>query len=253
MDETKQQFLSAQVTEQVNAALENLTVRLEAMIDAAMGNANKTLETSWMYGEGTCSSYNFVNTSRTKKIRCRISSIVPLQGKKMPQSAPELSSMMLCVYPVAGLSMIHAEENIQWLATLGNIQWNFSKLKMAFEYKDMIVTLRGTHKSPLQWMQGKKMPQSAPELSSMMLCVYPVAGLSMIHAEENIQEGAVPVNVRPYRHPPTKKDVIESMVREILETRVIRESQCSFASLVFMVKKKDVSGECVLTIDILML
>nr|GEY19027.1 hypothetical protein [Tanacetum cinerariifolium] len=36
-------------------------------------------------------------------------------------------------------------------------------------------------------MQGKKMPQSAPELSSMMLCVYPVAGLSMIHAEENIQ------------------------------------------------------------------
>ncbi|GJX78910.1 retrotransposable element Tf2 [Tanacetum coccineum] len=133
----------------------------------------------------------------------------------------------------------------------------FSELKMAFEYKDRIVTLRGTHKSTLQWMQGTKMPQPAAELSSMMFCVYPVARLSMIHAEENIQvlaitelikeyanvfavltslpperaydhkfvlkEGVVPVNVRPYRHPPTQKDVIKSMAREILETGVIRE------------------------------
>ncbi|GKB10616.1 hypothetical protein Tco_0844539 [Tanacetum coccineum] len=124
-----------------------------------------------------------------------------------------------------------------------------------------------------QTMRGKKMSQPSAELSSMMLCVYPRAELSMIHAEESIQvpaiaeliqeyadvfavptslppervydhkiilkEGSVPVNVRPYRHPPTQKDAIENMVKELLESEVIREIQSSFASLVFMVKKKD--------------
>ncbi|GKE84063.1 retrotransposon-related protein [Tanacetum coccineum] len=54
-----------------------------------------------------------------------------------------------------------------------------------------------------------------------------------------VLEEAVPVNVRLYRHPPTQKDAIEGMIRELLELGVIRESHSSFASLVVMVKKKD--------------
>ncbi|GKB25597.1 ty3-gypsy retrotransposon protein [Tanacetum coccineum] len=52
-------------------------------------------------------------------------------------------------------------------------------------------------------------------------------------------EGSQPVNVRPYRHPPTQKDSIEGMVQEILDTGVIRPSNSPFASPIVMVKKKD--------------
>lgn len=48
-----------------------------------------------------------------------------------------------------------------------------------------------------------------------------------------------PVNVRPYRHPPNQKDAIEAMVKELLESGVIRPSQSPFSSPIVMVKKKD--------------
>ncbi|GJW99634.1 retrotransposon-related protein [Tanacetum coccineum] len=54
-----------------------------------------------------------------------------------------------------------------------------------------------------------------------------------------LQEGTQPINIRPYRHPPTQKDAIESMVKELLDSGVIRHSQSSFSSPVVMVKKKD--------------
>nr|GEV03350.1 putative reverse transcriptase domain-containing protein [Tanacetum cinerariifolium] len=47
------------------------------------------------------------------------------------------------------------------------------------------------------------------------------------------------INVRPYRHPPTKKIAIEVMVKELLDAGVIRHSQSSFAAPIVMVKKKD--------------
>nr|GEV01086.1 disease resistance protein [Tanacetum cinerariifolium] len=47
------------------------------------------------------------------------------------------------------------------------------------------------------------------------------------------------INVRPYRHPPNKKDAIELMVNELLKSGVIRTSQSPFSSLIVMVKKKD--------------
>ncbi|GKE73389.1 hypothetical protein Tco_1535430, partial [Tanacetum coccineum] len=51
--------------------------------------------------------------------------------------------------------------------------------------------------------------------------------------------GTQPVNIRPYRHPPIQKDVIEAMIKELFESGVIKHSQSSFASPVVMVKKKD--------------
>lgn len=52
-------------------------------------------------------------------------------------------------------------------------------------------------------------------------------------------EGTPPVNVRPYRHPPRQKDAVEAMVKELLESGVIRSSNSPFSSLDVMVKKKD--------------
>ncbi|GKC28041.1 retrotransposon-related protein [Tanacetum coccineum] len=46
--------------------------------------------------------------------------------------------------------------------------------------------------------------------------------------------GALPVNIRPYRHPPTQKDAIEAMVKELLEAGVIKKSHSPFASPIVM-------------------
>nr|GEU70407.1 hypothetical protein [Tanacetum cinerariifolium] len=47
-----------------------------------------------------------------------------------------------------------------------------------------------------------------------------------------------PIFSRPYRHHPAQKDAIEIMVKELLESRVLRPSQSPFSSLVVMVKRR---------------
>jgi len=51
--------------------------------------------------------------------------------------------------------------------------------------------------------------------------------------------GVKPVNIKPYRYSPTQKDEIEHQIKEMLSNGIIRTSQCPFASLVILVKKKD--------------
>ncbi|GJY47426.1 hypothetical protein Tco_0436489 [Tanacetum coccineum] len=152
--------------------------------------------------------------------------------------------------PLGGCEMVL---RIQWLFTLGNILSNFKELIMKFKYNGRKVVLRGTQKANLHWMHGSKMLIQTPhvELSSMVLCVYPTTTLHMIRAEESkevpkgisqlipLKEGTTPINSRPYRHPLTQKDVVEAMVKELLDTGVIRNIQSLFSSPVIMVKKKD--------------
>nr|GFB46939.1 putative mitochondrial protein [Tanacetum cinerariifolium] len=114
-----------------------------------------------------------------------------------------------------------------------------------------------------------------PEFYSMQLCLFPSEEVSLMRMEGILQdlqpelqdvveesndvfvvpkelpphkscdlkipllEGTNLINIRPYRHPPTQKEAIESMVQELLDTRVIRQSHSRFSSLVVMVKKKD--------------
>ncbi|GJV28319.1 hypothetical protein Tco_1384767 [Tanacetum coccineum] len=54
----------------------------------------------------------------------------------------------------------------------------------------------------------------------------------------NLLPNTPPITVRPYRFPPNQKNVVEQMVKELLEAGVIRDSQSPFSSIV-MVKKKD--------------
>nr|GEX23665.1 reverse transcriptase [Tanacetum cinerariifolium] len=48
-----------------------------------------------------------------------------------------------------------------------------------------------------------------------------------------------PINVRPYRHPPNQKDAIEGMIKELMDSGVIKASQSPFSSPIMMVKKKN--------------
>lgn len=51
--------------------------------------------------------------------------------------------------------------------------------------------------------------------------------------------GAQPVNVRPYRYPPSLKDEIEKQVDGMLKQGLIRPISSSFSSPVLLVQKKD--------------
>lgn len=53
-----------------------------------------------------------------------------------------------------------------------------------------------------------------------------------------LQEGANPVNIRPYRYPAMQKSVIEELIKEMMHKGIIQMSSSPFASLVFLVKKK---------------
>ncbi|GJT52693.1 reverse transcriptase [Tanacetum coccineum] len=146
------------------------------------------------------------------------------------------------ILPLGGCDIVLG---IQWLATLGSIQWNFK-------------TVSG---------RGKNIA----ELLAMSVCVYPATLLKMeingsvpesiakvLKAYESVFEvpkglppkrshdhtiplipNTSPINIRPYRHPPNQKDAMELMVKELLDSVVIRNSQTHFSSHIVMVKKKD--------------
>ncbi|GKF27857.1 hypothetical protein Tco_0094199 [Tanacetum coccineum] len=152
---------------------------------------------------------------------------------------------------------------IQWLATLGDMQCNFKKLIMKFNNKGRQLVLRGMNNTHVYWMQGKEGMLKQVELSSMALCVYPVQLCQMESVESvsadvkqvltqfdevfkrshdhqiHLMPNTPPINVRPYIHPPNQKHAIEGMVKELMDSGVIRVSQSPFSSLIVMVKKKD--------------
>nr|GEV48449.1 reverse transcriptase [Tanacetum cinerariifolium]GEV70891.1 reverse transcriptase [Tanacetum cinerariifolium] len=49
----------------------------------------------------------------------------------------------------------------------------------------------------------------------------------------------LPISIRLYKHPSNKKDAVELMVKELLDSRLIRNSQSPFSSPIVIVKKKD--------------
>ena len=239
------------------------------------------------------STHNFVDINVAKKLGCKITSTCPMaitvgDGYKVASSSVcknfkwQLQGVEFCsdvmLLKLGGCEMVLG---IQWLEAMGDMKFNFRKLMMEFVYKGHKMVMRGTPKSNLEWMNGKKQVQTvnykepSAELRSMQLCVYPNSGVQLMRMDglDSIEspqisavvqqysevfevpkelppqrshdhripliEGAPPVNIRPYRHPPTQKDAIESMVAELLEAGVIRPSHSPFASPIVMVKKKD--------------
>ncbi|GJW73773.1 putative mitochondrial protein [Tanacetum coccineum] len=184
------------------------------------------------------------------------------------------ADMMLV--PLGGCEMVLG---VQWLATLGDIVCNFLKLRMEFMYHGKKVILRGVPQAALQWMQGKQLgaklfsmalcvyPSSGIQAELMSTGI--TTGITtepnnvhsslspLLHKYEMVfavpkslpphrghdhripLHDTTPINIRPYRHPPTQKDAIEAMVTELLESGVIRESHSPFSSPIVMVKKKD--------------
>nr|GEY15474.1 hypothetical protein [Tanacetum cinerariifolium] len=126
-------------------------------------------------------------------------------------------------------------------------------IKSVFECKGFTWTLQG-------WMSGKRYFKKAKSSKEdKMLCIYPNTLFSMEHTfnEPQITElldsyqdifevsstlppkraqdhripllpNTPPINIRPYKHPSNQKDAVEAMVKELMESGVIRDSQSPY-------------------------
>ncbi|GJV53710.1 Fe(3+) dicitrate transport system permease [Tanacetum coccineum] len=174
------------------------------------------------------------------------------------------------ILPLGGCEMVLG---IQFLATLGDIKCNFQELRMEFKFNGKKVVLRGTKQSELQWMQGRPMSKQLEGQGKEMYYVWPSVSLNLMQGNNQqlqteiqglleefndvfaiptclppnrsldhripLKEGVNALNIRPYRYLPAQKDTIEAMVKELLDSGVIRQSNSPFSSPIVMVKKKD--------------
>ncbi|XP_042032392.1 uncharacterized protein LOC121779117 [Salvia splendens] len=168
-----------------------------------------------------------------------------------------------------------------WLSTLGEITWDFNKLTMQFKLSGAVVKLQGELWSPksdqlhclhICNLQEKdenerKISQLMPSIEEEISFCYEISTEEIwpelklildeneaIFAEPSslpppreqdhkiiLKEGSNAVNIRPYKYASKQKDIIETMIDEMLKSGVIRHSESSFASPIVLVKKKDSS------------
>ncbi|GJZ40777.1 putative mitochondrial protein [Tanacetum coccineum] len=216
------------------------------------------------------STHNFLDLSAARKMGCKMRKMCPLQVSVA--NGQVMSSMYECkdfqwelqgkiyitdviIIPLGGCEMVLG---IQWLSTLGVIQCDFKNLVMEF-VKDGIkcgggrgdggteVTSMAMCVCPITLMQMTGIPgQQNPQIQTLLNTFHSVfetpKELPPIRSHDHtipLLPNTTPINIRPYKHPPNQKDAIELMVKELMESGLIRDSQSSFSSPIVMVKKKD--------------
>nr|GEZ99448.1 hypothetical protein [Tanacetum cinerariifolium] len=199
------------------------------------------------------STHNFLDLNTPKKLGCQLTSTCPLQVEVA--GGHQLTSKYMCksfgwklygeefrtnvmVIPLSGCEMVLG---IQWLSTLGDILNNFKELRM-IELSSMILCVYPTTLHMITAEESKEVPEVISKLLYNYTDVFSIpTALPPIRSCDHqipLKEGTIPIKSRPYRHPPTQKDAIEVMVKELLDTKVIKDSQSQFSSPVFMVKKR---------------
>ncbi|XP_050916371.1 uncharacterized protein LOC127131495 [Lathyrus oleraceus] len=156
---------------------------------------------------------------------------------------------------------------MDWLASLGNIEANFAELSLKWasegqkhniqgdpilctKQASMKAMIKALHNEGmgffLQTLQAEEQSPKLTEWEEVLKSFEKVfnlpAGLPPIrkhdHAITLKDEADIP-NLRPYRYPFFQKNEIEKIVKEMLQTGIIRHSTSPFSSPVLLVKKKD--------------
>ncbi|GJV02742.1 reverse transcriptase [Tanacetum coccineum] len=152
---------------------------------------------------GTASTHNFLDLFTTKKLGCKMTGTYPLQ------------------VIVAG----------------GNKMLSQYKLVIKFVYEGKKVCLRGIKQAELQWINGlQPLLEEYANVFVVLACLPPKRNPDH---KIPLKEESTVVNIRPYKYPPNKKDIIETMVKELLESGVVSPSHNPLSSPIVLVKKKD--------------
>ena len=168
---------------------------------------------------------------------------------------------------------------IQWLRTLGQINWDIEKLLMKFFINKESFSLKGIPPSKLKVLQHGPSCKLLTQASQLcMIQVREIGDISDYSCEQSdltqaetqqlqlikdkyrdifqdptelppsrgvfdhripLLSDTSPVNIRSYRYPIKQRDIIEQLIQEMLDRGIIRCSCSPFASPVVLVGKKD--------------
>ncbi|GJS92255.1 V-type proton ATPase subunit A3 [Tanacetum coccineum] len=151
-------------------------------------------------------THNFLDVNVAKQVWCKTNKTYPLEvavggGRKLIsnvvcknfewQLQREIFYTDMMILPLGGCEMVLG---IQWLDTLGDIKCNFSKLRMEFMYKNKKMTLMGTLKAEIQWLEGKNQDRKFEGTANdelLMFCVYPNTRVNLLNMEGQTKENGV--------------------------------------------------------------
>ncbi|GKV05606.1 hypothetical protein SLEP1_g17598 [Rubroshorea leprosula] len=107
----------------------------------------------------------------------------------------------------------------EWLEPLGKVLWDFNKRTLQFMYQGQMKLLEGYS-----------------DVFSELDALPPARTLDH---QITLKARTEPISIRPYRYPTVQKDVMEKLVKKMLESGFIKSSTSPFSSPVVLVKKKD--------------
>ncbi|GJY31597.1 reverse transcriptase [Tanacetum coccineum] len=169
---------------------------------------------------------NFLDIHQAKKFRCKLAKTTPMQVSVA--NGQRMMSTFVC-------------HDLKW--SLQN-ECNFKKLIMKFNHKGRQLVLRVINTTHLCQMESvgsvsAEVEQVLTQFDEVFEVPKDLPPQRSHDHQIPLMTNTPPINVRPYRYPPNKKDSIESMVKELMDSGVVRASQSPFSSPIVMVKKKD--------------
>lgn len=227
------------------------------------------------------STHNFLDPLVVKAAKLSVQKDVGLQVKvangarvmshgKCEETVTIQGSKFVIPFHILELGGCDVVLGIQWLKTLGSIQWNFNNMSLQFERDGSKLLLQGLMSDQLQVEDGANLLKSSFISQQGWLCQLVAVeeqreGMAVLEEVANLlqqfaavfeepvglppprvfdhqivlKEGTPPVSVRPYRYPHYQKTEIEKIVKDLLTHGVIRPSQSPFSSPVLLVKKAD--------------
>ncbi|XP_019258307.1 PREDICTED: uncharacterized protein LOC109236562 [Nicotiana attenuata] len=164
----------------------------------------------------------------------------------------------LIVFPVGRYDLVLGA---LWMKTLGPVTMDYTALTMSFTYQGKFHLLKGVSDEcklsstkavnkmkgdnvQLFMLQDSQTPAIIRELLFQYHDVFaepttlPPSRGAFDHSIPLIP-GTKPINIRPYRYSSMKKDIIEQLIKDMLQQGVIQYRNSPFASLVVLVGKKD--------------
>eukprot|EP00253_Pinus_taeda_P033987 PITA_33987 len=198
------------------------------------------------------STHNFIHCKVAKELNCFLypstecqvmvanGGMINCSGKchniKIFMGEYALTSPMLSI-PMGGADVVLG---VQWLQSLGTIDFNFQEIFMKFSTKRKEVELRGIGEK----LESPISPDIQKFFDNHSKVFETPKDLPPIRDHDHdihLIPGSVPPNIRLYRYPYAQKSEIEHMVVEMLEAGIIQPSQSSFSTLLVLVHKWDES------------